>query len=72
MQKTVVYRAITVWTRLLYIIRFIKGKPISNWNSDLTYKGASVELVVKYFFLSHMMSLCCYVWYMCFALFNVQ
>lgn len=69
MQKTVVYRAITVWTCLLSIIRFIKGKPISNWNSDLTYKGASVELVVQYCL---MMSLCCYVWYMCFVLFNVQ
>lgn len=57
MQKTVVYRAIRVWTCLLSIISFIEGNPISNWNSDLTYKGASVELIVQscavFFFCLH-------------------
>lgn len=77
MKKTVVYKAIRVWTCFLSIIRFIEGKTISNWNSDLPYKGASVELVVLsravfFFSMCHMMSLCCHVWYMCFALFNVQ
>lgn len=54
------------FSQLLSVIRFIKGKPVSNWNSDLTYKGASVELVVLscavFFSMCHMMSLCCHVW----------